>query len=49
MTDSVIFNDNKNGIIVSSLLKLDKGITVSISNVKSKADIDEVKEKFKNK
>ena len=47
MTDSVIFNDNKNGIIVSSLLKLDKGITVSISNVKSKADIDEVKEKFK--
>ena len=48
MTDSIIFNDNKNGKITSSLLKLDKGITVSISNIKSKAEIDEVKDKFKN-
>ena len=48
MTDSIIFNDNKNGKIISSLLKLNKDITVSISNIKSKAEIDEVKNKFNN-
>ena len=48
MVDSVIFNDNINGKIVSSLKKLYKDITVSISNVKTKADIDEIKDKFKD-
>lgn len=47
MTDSIIFNDNKNGKIISSILKYDKNIVVSISDIISKAEMDEVKEKFK--
>lgn len=45
--DSVVFNDNLNEKFILELKKLNDDITIAVSNINRKRDIDEKKDKYK--
>ena len=48
MIDSVIFEEGSNDKIISKLLEIKNNISVSISNIKTKDDMNKMKDKYQN-